>query len=312
MADLTPISESTVVDSEIDSLGHMNVRYYVTRADAANRELLRRHGVQAGNGQVLRRVDTFNRFHREQFSGARLQTHAGFVAHEGADSNSVNTFVEIRNMESGDVAASFVLSSSLIDVASQQPVSLPAMSGVELIEPPEYGKPRTLSLKAPSQVELSTLEAVVPEEPTPGMMSGRRENTVHAEDCDENGRLGEEIDLMFVLHRPDPDEKEPQVMGPPLLRDDQGRRYSWAMMETRSVVWHRPFSGDRIVSIGADIAFGDKWRQSRRWMFVKDSGLLLGVSDSVGLCIDLDARKAINMPEDVRIATEKNCLPQFA
>ena len=64
--------------------------------------------------------------------------------------------------------------------------------------------------------------------------------------------------------------------------------------------------------MGADVAFGDKWRQSRRWMFVKDSGLLLGVSDSVGVCIDLDARRAISIPADMREAIQANLHPEFA
>ena len=83
-------------------------------------------------------------------------------------------------------------------------------------------------------------------------------------------------------------------------------------METRSVVWHRPMAGETVVSLGADVAVGDKWRQSRRWMFEQSSGKLLGISDSLGLCIDLDARRSIPIPQDVREATLKNLLPQFA
>ncbi len=312
MTELQALHDSVVLEEEIDSLGHMNVRFYVQRADSANRALLKASGIMPADGQRFRRIDTFNRFHREQFAGAKLQTLAGFIAREGASDTSVDTYVEIRNTDNGDLAASFVFSTGIIDINSQQLVSLPDLSGITPIEPPDYGKPRSLSLKEPSKVDLATLESVVPDEPTPGMMSGRRENTVHQDDCDEKGRLREDVDLMFVIHRPDPENEEEQAMGPPLLRDEQGRRYSFAMMETRSVVWQRPNAGDRIVSIGADIAYGDKWRQSRRWMFVKDSGVLLGVSDSVGVCIDLDARKAISLPADVQATLEKNCLPQFA
>jgi hypothetical protein len=263
-------------------------------------------------------LDTYTRFHREQFAGATLQTLGGLIAVEGADeSREVNGYFEIRNPDNNQVAASFILRSCLIDIASQQVLDISAgsansvNSGEYSAMVPEHGMPRSLSLNDPAKISLEELEAVVGDDLTPGMMSGRRENVVHADDCDTDGRLREEVDLMFVLHRPTPgDESEPA--GPPIMRDSEGRRYSWAMIETRSVVWHRPMAGEAVLSIGADVANGEKWRQSRRWMFAKETGLLLGISDSVGLCIDLDARKSIPMPLDVIKAIERSSLPQFA
>ncbi len=306
--------ESQVKPEEIDSLGHMNVRFYVSRMDAANRALLARCGVEPGPGQVLRRVDTYTRFHREQFAGAPLNTYGGLMAGEGVlDDGGVNAYFEIRNPESGQTAATFIVASSLVDKASEKvmrDVQVSRDPGLE-VSVPDMGLPRSLSLREPAHVAMSLLEESISDDPTPGMMSGRREATVSAEDCDENGRMHEHVDLMFVLHRPQADGDEP-THGPPVVRDSEGRRYSWAMMETRSVVWRRPALGDRIVSIGADIRCGEKWRQSRRWMFVKETVQPLGISDTLGMCIDLDARRAIVIPDDVRAAIEKNAVPQFA
>ena len=315
MTELKVLHESTVQPDEIDSLGHMNVRYYMTRVDQANRAMLAEMGVQEGSGRAIRRLDTYTRFHREQFAGATLHTLGGLIAVEGADDfREVHGYFEIRNPDNNQVAASFILRSCVIDVASQQVLEISANRanvGNFSATVPEYGMPRSLSLNEPGQVPLEELEAVIGEDSTPGMMSGRLENVVHSEDCDKDGRLREEVDLMFVLHRPAPGD-ESKTGGPPIMRDSEGRRYSWAMIETRSVVWHRPMAGETVLSIGADIANGEKWRQSRRWMFAKESGLLLGISDSVGLCIDLDARKSIPMPADVIEAIERNSLPQFA
>jgi len=315
MSELEVLHESIVQPEEIDSLGHMNVRYYMTRVDRANRAMLAAMGVQEAPGRAIRRLDTYTRFHREQFAGATLHTLGGLIAVEGSDdSKEVNGYFEIRNPDNDQVAASFILRSCLIDTASQQVLDLPAHSGSAgnySAMVPEHGMPRSLSLNQPAIVPLEELEAVIGDDATPGMMSGRLENRVHADDCDADGRLREEVDLMFVLHRPDPGD-EGKAGGPPIMRDSEGRRYSWAMIETRSVVWHRPMAGETVLSIGADIASGEKWRQSRRWMFAKETGLLLGVSDSVGLCIDLDARKSIPMPLDVIEAIERNSLPQFA
>ncbi len=329
MTELKVLHESTVQPDEIDSLGHMNVRYYMARVDQANRAMLAEMGIHEASGKAIRRLDTYTRFHREQFSGATLHTLGGLIAVEGLDeSREVNGYFEIRNPDNNQVAASFILRSCMIDVASQQVLGISASranvganagaddgdgdgDGDFSATVPAHGMPRSLSLNEPEKVPLDELEAVIGEAATPGMMSGRLENTVHTEDCDKNGRLREDVDLMFVLHRPTPGEED-KTDGPPIMRDAEGRRYSWAMIETRSVVWHRPVAGETVLSIGADVANGEKWRQSRRWMFAKETGLLLGVSDSVGLCIDLDARKSIPMPLDVVEVIERNSLPQFA
>ncbi|MBT5196337.1 MAG: thioesterase family protein [Gammaproteobacteria bacterium] len=317
MTELRVLHESTVQPEEIDALGHMNVRYYMTRVDQANRSMLAEMGIQEEPGKAIRRLDTYTRFHREQFAGATLHTLGGLIAVAGSDeSREVNGYFEIRNPDNNQVAASFILRSCLIDVSSQQVLDITANSvnndtSEYRVLVPEHGMPRSLSLNDPARISLEELEAVVGDDPTPGMMSGRRKNVVHADDCDSDGRLREEVDLMFVLHRPTTGD-ENELGGPPVMRDSEGRRYSWAMIETRSVVWHRPMEGEIVLSIGADIANGEKWRQSRRWMFAEKTGLLLGISDSVGLCIDLDARRSIPMPLDVIEAIERTSLPQFA
>ena len=318
MTELKVLHESTVQPEEIDALGHMNVRYYMTRVAQANRAMLAELGIQDGSGKAIRRLDTYTRFHREQFAGATLLTLGGLIADAGSDeSQAINGYFEIRNPDNNQVAASFILRSCLIDVSNQQVLDINATSAkTDLtreysVRVPEYGMPRSLSLNDPARISLEELEAVVGDDPTPGMMSGRRKNVVYADDCDSDGRLREEVDLMFVLHRPTTGD-ENELGGPPVMRDSEGRRYSWAMIETRSVVWHRPMEGEIVLSIGADIANGEKWRQSRRWMFAEKTGLLLGISDSVGLCIDLDARRSIPMPLDVIEAIERTSLPQFA
>lgn len=315
MTELALLHESTVGADEIDSLGHMNVRFYVARVDESNQKLLAQRGIVPATGQALRRVDTYNRFHREQFEGATLNTYGGLISSEGIDaSREIRTYFEIRNMDTGQLASTFIVTTSLVDIEAQQVLSLPsALQSMpdDSVQVPEHGAPRSLSLKFPQKIALDVLQEAITEDPTPGMMTGTRENTVYAEDCDAKGRLMEHLDLMAVLFRPAPGQSL-QDIGPPLLRDEQGRRYSWAMLETRSVSWERPMAGDTIIALGADITSAEKWRHTRRWMFVKQTGLLLGVSDSLGICIDLDARKSIAMPASMREVIERNCLPQFA
>ncbi len=307
-----PLRQETIVDeSEIDSLGHMNVRFYLSRVDEAFGLLLEEAGLTSAPGQKLRRFDTYSRFLREQFAGSRLETRGGLVPLEPG--NTVKGYFEIRNQDRGDLAASFIVRTGLIDAESQAPISLKRWHHNldYIVEVPDYAKPRSLSMTTPRSIALKKLEEVIGDDPTPGMMSGRRENIVLAEDCDENGQMREDLELMFLMHRPVPGKSE-ESFGPPQLVDEKGRLYSWAMMETRQVIFWKPQCNDQIISLSADVAYGEKWRQSRRWMFVKDSGVLLGIHDSVGVCMDLSARRAMKIPKDVLRSIKFNYLPRFA
>ena len=55
------LNESPVTPDQIDSLGHLNVRYYIARMDLANRQLLESNGVSGDEHAFLRRVDTYNK-----------------------------------------------------------------------------------------------------------------------------------------------------------------------------------------------------------------------------------------------------------
>lgn len=312
MNELNLLHESVIDETEIDSLGHLNVRFYVARAATANANLLRSLGIAAQAGQSLKRTDTYNRFHREQFAGAKLGVFGGLTAIEGQ--TGVSAYFEIRNLDEDHLAASFIVTTNLIDQATESIIPTTELAIDSLVSAnvtiPAHGQPRSLKLVPPKQVTLKEMMLLIPEESIPGSMNGRREGTVLAEDCDESGRVKEDIDPMFIMFRPQPGE-ELKNMGPPLQRDEQGRRYSFAMMEIRNINWHQPRLGDTILSMSADITFGDKWRHTRRWIFAKETGLLLGISDHAAVCMDLDARKAISIPAEIRESMERLSLPDY-
>jgi acyl-CoA thioester hydrolase len=312
MSELKLLHESVVGESEIDSLGHMNVRFYVARAANAHFGLLESLGIKSGAGQAMRRTDTYNRFHKEQFEGAFLGVFGGLISVESSD--GVSGYYEIRNLETNDLAASFVMTGHIIDAESEeiQETVLPAeVMEANRVELPEYGRPRTLKLLPPRQVSIEEVGALIPESAKPFSMNGRREGLVLPEDCDETGRLKESIDPMVVLFRPQPGQ-DLKKMGPPVTHDEHGRRYAFAMMEIRNLNWRRPREGETVLSMSADVDFGEKWRHTRRWIFAKESGTLLGISDHAAVCMDLDARKAIPLPAEVREEIERTCLPDYA
>jgi acyl-CoA thioester hydrolase len=311
------LDTSRVGPDEIDSLGHLNVRFYLARVDRASRTLLAALGLADAQlnarGASLRRVDTYSRFRREQFEGAELTVHGGTL---GCVGEQVRCYFEIRNPAKDELAAHFVTGTVMSERDSRRPLELPASArqvneqyGVQI---PAYAAPRSLSLDPPrTDVPLEQLLAQIPESAEFGM-TGRREAVIEPEDCGPDGILSDDVELMFLMFRRLVDTSDPKAFGPPVLKTDEGHRFGWAMLETRNAEFGRPRAGDVIVWLGADVGIAEKSRQSRRWAFVKSTGELLSIHDSVGVAMDLDARRAITIPRSIRGAMESHYLPQHA
>ncbi len=305
------LHESTVLPEEIDSLGHMNVRFYMTRMEQANRVLVANLGIDepALAGAFLRSTDTYTRFRREQFEGARLHAIGGLL---GPAEGGVRSYVEITNPDTGDVAATFIVTTALIDSATRRALPLHVPETATHVEVPDFALPRSLSLDAAhADVSLERLEARIPSVEAEGMMSGRREATIEETDVDEAGWLREDVELMFL-----PFSKMAQEAGvkpePPVFQTAEGRRIGWAVMETRTQTFGQPRLGDRIDYFGADVALEEKSRVSRRWALDQRTGQLLGITDTVGICIDLEARRAVPWPDDLRQQIARHLQPDLA
>lgn len=309
--------KSRVQPEEIDSLGHLNVRFYLERVGRAERAMLAALGLTQETlktaGATLRSVDTYSQFRREQFEGAELAVLGGVL---GTEPTRIRSYFEVRNPARDEIAAVFVTTSELTDRDTRVPRELPEalrraneQYGVLL---PEYARPRSLSLDPPrADVRLADLLARIPEASEFGM-TGRRQTEILEEDCGADGVLRDDVELMFLMFRREVEGRDAKQFGPPVLRTDEGHRFGWAMMETRNITLARPRAGDTVVFLGADVGIADKSRQSRRWSFVRETGVLLGIHDTVGIAIDLDARKAIPIPRSIRAEMERSYLPEYA
>lgn len=311
------LDSSRVLPEEIDSLGHLNVRFYLARVDRANRALLKSLGVTAdkgvaGSGPALRRIDTYCRFQREQFEGAELSVYGGLLA---STDETARAYFEIRNEARNQIAATFVTGTRISDRESRAPAGFPfdprKPDPSHVIALPDHGKPRSLTLDLPrTDVLLEDLMSKI--EPASELgMTGRRSGRIEPEDCDASGWLRDDLDIMFVLFRREANAADPKAFGPPVLRTDDGHRFGWAMLETRNREYARPKSGDDVVWLGADIGIAEKSRRSRRWAFVADTGELLSIHDAVGIAMDLDARRAIPIPPSIRATLERHFLPEY-
>ena len=307
------LHKSTVLPEEIDSLGHMNVRYYMQRMELANQALIQNLALpeQTLTHGMLRRVDTYTRFRREQFEGAALHAVGGILS---LGEGGMRSYVEIRNPDKDEVAATFIVTTALTDRQTRTalPFPVPAANSAEQIEVPDYARPRTLELgPVNTDVSVELLEQLIPEIEGNGMMSGKRNAEIEAEDVGADGWLRDDVELMFL-----PFAKMARdsgtTQGPPVYVTEQGKRVGWAVMESRTLVYGQPRLGDQVVYFSGDLNVAEKSRHSRRWAFDQTTGNLLGISDNVGLCIDLDARRAVAWPEALRQEIEKHQLPQLA
>ncbi|HLI67006.1 MAG TPA: thioesterase family protein [Caulobacteraceae bacterium] len=305
-----------VLASEIDHLGHMNVRFYAERSQRANSALLAELGLDpdmgADRGVRLTQTDSYTRYQREQFAGATLVVRGGVL---GADALGVRTYYELANPAKDEIAATFLITTALTDRTTGEVSALPeavvAHANARRIELPAHGRPRTIDMGPPrTDLDFQDVAARVTEDPD-DHMSRRSDWTVPPEACDEHGVLADVGMMMFGGFRP-PTPDEMKRFGPMTFETEEGHRVGWASLETRMVRVSPARAGDQLCSIGAEIGLHSKVRHTRRWLFNTTTGRLVTLNDNVNIALDLDARRAIDIPPSLRKSIEARHTPEFA
>jgi acyl-CoA thioester hydrolase len=228
----------------------------------------------------------------------------------------VRTYFEVRNPAKGEIAASFIIEFALLAQATRGRLALSedtqAAARAARIDLPAHGAPRTIPQARPNLlVTMAQIAARVGERSGDGMMGGVMERLVEAEDCDADGFLKEGEDMMFGA-RIRAQFMQGKTFGPPTFVSDEGHRFGWATLEARLVQLQVPRAGDLLRSFGADVGIERKTRHTRRWIFNTATGVLAGVDDIVGIALDLDARRSIEIPASVREALQGGFVPEFA
>jgi len=310
------LSESEIQPNEIDHLGHMNVRFYMERAQKANQALMLQFGLdpEAGGDRrtILIQRDSYVRYHREQFQGSTLAVKGGVL---DADAAGVRLYVELVNDAKAQVAATFIMVVGLVERATRTAVPIPHAVIERALQAhvalPDYGGPRTVDLGSPRlDLAFDDLAARLTED-LQDPLSRRMERTIEAADCDAYGFLAEGQDAMFGgLRMPPRDGGAP--FGPMTFVSEEGHRLGWASMETRHLRLSQPRAGDVICSLGAEIGLGEKIRHSRRWVFNKGTGALISLNDNVNVALDLDALRSIVIPPKLLRQLEQRHVPEFA
>ncbi len=300
------LHESTVVESEIDELGHLSVPFYEARALAASRQLLADSGLdlQALPDQRLELtlVDAFSRNLREQFLGAKLAVQGGTLA---TDSDRVQLYQQIVNSESGELAAVYAQTFELQSIENRGKSTFPE-AVLEALQRagtdwPEQGQPRTLNLQKPPYP--LALELARERD-----LAARPPRRIELDECNEEGFL--ESGRFQHLPYSGAGSEDPTLQWVFELAD--GTRVGLADLETRNTLLALPRAGDRIQVFSAEVALARKTLQRSHWVFNLDSQDLLSAGSVVMACLDLDARRALEMAGPLRELFERRFHPDLS
>ncbi len=292
---------STVTEDQIDHLGHMNVQYYGTNARAAT------HAMEATlavpDDLQLRLVDVYTRHHREQLLGTELEVRSGVV---DADPGGLRLYHELAARETGDLAAAFMhhlVPTASGPTTSALPESVVDQAQKRVIAVPDHGTSRSITLDVDPASAPPPLEELQTRD-----LAMRYPRSVGAEECDDTGEVrwesvsgltwgGEPISNRRHMH---------------LYEGDDGLRMGWATMETRMSVRRLPHRGDRIQSFSAVVDVRDKTSQRIQWAYDLDRGDLLTTFEIVNLAFDIGGRRAISIPDELRVLEEARLQPDLA
>jgi acyl-CoA thioesterase FadM len=287
-----------VTPDQIDHLGHLNVRFYGMHARTAALDYLTARGTEP---ESLIQRDTYTRHHHEQFEGAPLEVRGGVL---DARSDRIRLYEELVNPDTGDLAASFVLTFEPND-----PAAAPALDAAEdggpagWVEVPEHGRARSIRLDEDVLGGWPTLDIVRERD-----LAHRLERTIGVDECDASG---------FVPSSAMPD----LVWGGEPVRGREfqmfyelpgGGQMGMATMETRATWSRLARAGDRVQSFAGGLAVGEKTLLTRCWLFDVERGDLLGVFTVLNLAFDTTARRSAVIPEEARARFRARLQPDLA
>jgi acyl-CoA thioester hydrolase len=300
MAGLVDVYRNSVQTWECDQMGHMNVQFYVDKATAALAVLGHHLGLEPQSrrpdGAQLVTLEHHVRFIREQRAGAPLQIGGGIL---DCDEQRLRAYLEMSDPISGAVGATFIAEAELQD-GDGQPLALPLSlreraAGLQ-VTLPEHGGPRGLA-PAPPRPEPDLAGADVL-----GMLTTYI-GAVTPQMCDAHGRLAARHYMGIIS------DSIPNLVAQTQGRSRADSRIGGAALEYRLVYRRAPRPGDLLTLRSGIKAIGSKAYQLCHWLFDLSSGEAVMTSEAVAVMFDLEARRAIVIPDDARTALTEHLIP---
>jgi acyl-CoA thioester hydrolase len=282
-------------------MGHMNVRHYFGRANDGLSVLLLQLGLPPRRlheqGLALRARDQHLRFSRELRPGAGFALQAGVVAES---TQLLTAYEELRNM-ADEVSATIVSECALLDLGSGEaapwPTPLLEAAARARCELPPYAAARGVVQRAsrtrPTREQVLAL----------GMLPGFLGPVLHT-DCDERGFMRESACMGRIS-----DGISHFFRG---LHGARPTGVGGAALEYRFVFHAWPRLSDVIEVRSALSALGPKTMQVTHYLFELASGACFASSQAVVVWFDLNARKAIVIPDDVQAELQPQVIADLA
>jgi acyl-CoA thioester hydrolase len=305
LGEMQSLHRASVAEDEIDELGHFSAPYYDQRAYLASAALVADLGFSTGVLETQRLelmvVDAFRRNYVEQFQDADLEVTGGIIS---TSENCLLLYHELHNVVSGDLSATFLHELVLRDLATSQyrawPDHVVSAAKERLVSWPDRGKGRSLDLtQKPSQPDLTQLQGLG--------LAISKPRTIRPDECGADGRLKLEIyqELPYTSEKPDGAGVNWVVEGA------DGKRLGQADLETRYIYYGVPRAGDAVQVFSAVMSLERKTYCRYFWVFDIGSQQLLAVVAVVVVMLDLEARRATEIPPSLRQDLEQHQHPEL-
>ncbi len=304
-ADKLPITyRGTVAPSEIDEMGHMNVRYYVQKAGQAAGHLLNMLGMGPDRrkrlGLIHSPLDHHVRFLKESHLAMPINARSGIIS---IAPDCLRIYTEILHGPTGAVSATFtgdyVLTHGLHGERANFPKDVLAKAKELLCTLPDYGAPRGINLPTPTQ--------------TPNWQEAERL------DLAEISRLEVGTDKIAADGAVTPEffigtisDGIPAFLS--TIAIDRAARLNdgvgGAALEYRLFYFRRPEAGELTITRSGFIEVGNKTFLHGHWIFDQNGKPLASIA-AIAVSFDLKARKALPMPPEMRAAYEEKVVKGF-
>jgi acyl-CoA thioester hydrolase len=290
---------------ECDMNNHLNVQFYVAHAAdglvalghslGLTADYIHRHNI----GLVAR--EHHIRFHQEQRPGSPIVMQGG-VLEVSANGDGLKVYQEMRNIASKTVAATFLTRCELVDRTTRQPQALPDFVALSIealrTDLPKHGAPRGIEVIAPRP------PPTLAEADQLGMVYGYQ-GLIGVRDCDRYGFMKTSGYMACI-----------STAVPVLISEIRGmksrdKRIGGAALEYRLVYRRAPRLGDRLILRSGLRSLGSKTFGWGHWLFDGNSGECVAGAESVAVMLDLIARKAIAIPEEMHSALQPQVLREF-
>jgi acyl-CoA thioesterase FadM len=276
-----------VAKTDVDPIDHMTVRRYAELAESFSTRLFEQ-AIGSPPGAVPHISEVVTRQHREQFLGADLDTFVGVVA---ATAEGITFHIELRNIAKDELASTHLVTVQSRDISSRTPTTLdPAATATandRQIEQPEYGQPRRLSHEPIASITLDDLAS--------DAFDTWSERTIGHDECDDAGWFaGGPSQLAWGP----PGSAQPTA--PWIFEPADGGHFAFPNVEHRRTVGTLPRRGDTIRTVSVNVTLERNRRVRREWTIDLRSGVVHASAEYVDLCLDLDARRAVEIPHSIR------------